>query len=143
MADRIQLRRDLAATWATVNPILAQGEPGFETDTERFKFGDGTHHWNVLPYATGAFPASLELFLAWEQSYPTNYHTFSYAVGVLTDIDIYADNTLAVHIFNKHFTYTLGVLTQIVVTRISDGSTETKNFTYTLGSLTSIQVTQV
>ena len=31
--DLIQLRSDTAANWASVNPTLAVGETGFETDT--------------------------------------------------------------------------------------------------------------
>lgn len=51
MANRIQLRRDMAAVWASANPVLAQGEPGFEIDTNCFKIGDGVTSWNSLAYA--------------------------------------------------------------------------------------------
>lgn len=51
MADIIQIRRDNAATWASVNPILAQGEFGVELDTGRAKIGNGVDDWNTLPYA--------------------------------------------------------------------------------------------
>jgi len=44
----LQLRRDTAANWASVNPILASGEIGYETDTDQFKFGNGTSTWNQL-----------------------------------------------------------------------------------------------
>lgn len=50
MAYQIQLRNDTADNWANVNPILAQGEPGYETDTGRIKYGDGVSGWGVLPY---------------------------------------------------------------------------------------------
>ena len=39
MANRIQLRRDTSANWATINPILADGEPGLEIDTNKIKYG--------------------------------------------------------------------------------------------------------
>lgn len=48
----IQLRRGSAARWAELDPVLASGEPGLETDTRRLKFGDGATAWNDLPYAT-------------------------------------------------------------------------------------------
>ena len=35
---RIQVRRGLAADWTSVNPVLAAGEMGVETDTNKFKF---------------------------------------------------------------------------------------------------------
>lgn len=53
MAIQIQIRRDTAANWASVNSILAQGESGFETDTSKLKIGNGTSAWNVLNYFGG------------------------------------------------------------------------------------------
>lgn len=52
---RIQLRRDLANNWQGINPVLAEGEMGIETDTRKFKFGDGITAWNKLAYASGVF----------------------------------------------------------------------------------------
>lgn len=49
----IQNRRDTAANWTSVNPILASGEIGVETDTNKFKLGDGTSTWAQLDYQTG------------------------------------------------------------------------------------------
>lgn len=54
MADRIQLRRDDAINWTTKNPLLREGEPGFERDTGKIKFGDGAKYWNQLGYLAGA-----------------------------------------------------------------------------------------
>jgi hypothetical protein len=54
MADRIQIRRDTAANWTSVNPILAQGELGVETNTDKFKVGDGVAAWNSLSYLIDA-----------------------------------------------------------------------------------------
>jgi len=53
----IQLRRDTAANWASANPILAQGEPGFELDTLKMKIGDGNTVWSSLDYQ----PSSADL----------------------------------------------------------------------------------
>jgi hypothetical protein len=53
MTTRIKLRRDTAANWTTEDPILAEGEPGLETDTGRIKYGDGTTAWVSLDYAAG------------------------------------------------------------------------------------------
>lgn len=50
MADRMQFRRDTAANWTAYNPILLEGELGFELDTDQYKLGDGIHNWNDLPY---------------------------------------------------------------------------------------------
>jgi microcystin-dependent protein len=48
--DTIQFRRGTAAAWLAVDPILSEGEAGFETDTGKIKFGDGLTHWNSLLY---------------------------------------------------------------------------------------------
>jgi hypothetical protein len=50
MAVIIQIRRGTAAQWTTANPILADGEMGYEKDTSKFKFGDGTTAWSTLDY---------------------------------------------------------------------------------------------
>ena len=49
----VRLRRGTAATWTAQNPILAIGEPGWETDTLKGKVGDGSTTWNSLPYSLG------------------------------------------------------------------------------------------
>lgn len=49
----IQPRRGTAAQWTTANPVLSTGESGFETDTKKWKYGDGTTAWNSLAYSTG------------------------------------------------------------------------------------------
>lgn len=50
--SQIQVRRDTAANWVSVNPTLAAGEIGFETDTKGMKIGDGSTTWNNLFYET-------------------------------------------------------------------------------------------
>ena len=50
MAIKIQIRGDTASQWTSANPVLAERELAVETDTERFKVGDGATAWNSLPY---------------------------------------------------------------------------------------------
>ena len=45
-----QFKRETAARWLEVNPILSAGEPGFETDTNKLKIGNGRDTWLKLPY---------------------------------------------------------------------------------------------
>lgn len=59
MAKRIQIRRDTAANWTSSNPILAQGEFGYETNTKKFKIGDGITAWSSLSYFTSGGVAAL------------------------------------------------------------------------------------
>lgn len=50
MATRMRQRRGTASQWTSANPILGSGEIGWESDTNKFKIGDGTNHWADLPY---------------------------------------------------------------------------------------------
>lgn len=49
----MKFRRGTASQWTSANPVLAAGEPGLETDTNKVKYGDGTTAWNLLAYASG------------------------------------------------------------------------------------------
>lgn len=52
MITRMQQRRGTSLEWQTVadTVILASGEIGLETDTNRYKVGDGTSSWSNLSY---------------------------------------------------------------------------------------------
>jgi hypothetical protein len=54
MATRMQQRKGTAAQWVSTNngdgPILNAGEIGYESDTNKFKIGDGINHWVDLNY---------------------------------------------------------------------------------------------
>ena len=76
----MQQRRGTAAQWISTNsgngPILNSGEIGYETDTNKFKIGDGTNHWVDLSYfsdadRTLAFTTSLTFEGATADSYET------------------------------------------------------------------------
>ena len=47
---RFKLRNGTAAEWTTANPVLLGGEIGVETDTRRYKIGDGATAWSGLSY---------------------------------------------------------------------------------------------
>jgi len=53
MATKIQLRRDTSANWTSINPTLFSGEIGFETNTGKFKIGNGSTVWSSLDYFGG------------------------------------------------------------------------------------------
>ena len=52
MAVQIQIRRGTAAAWTSANPTLAAGEFAMETDTDKYKFGDGSTAWTSLDYSS-------------------------------------------------------------------------------------------
>jgi len=52
MAVQIQLRRGTASAWTSANPTLAVGELAIETDTDKYKIGDGSTAWTSLGYSS-------------------------------------------------------------------------------------------
>ncbi len=56
IVQTIQWRNGTAAEWASANPILRAGEPGYETDTGKYKIGDGVTAWNSLAYQAATGP---------------------------------------------------------------------------------------
>jgi hypothetical protein len=49
---RVQLRGDTAANWTAANPVLAAREFAIETDTSRYKIGNGSTAWTSLAYSS-------------------------------------------------------------------------------------------
>jgi len=62
----IKLRRDTAANWTSANTVLAAGESGYETDTNKLKIGDGTTAWNSLGYITATASADIANATFWD-----------------------------------------------------------------------------
>ena len=48
MATQIQLRRDTEANWLQFDPVLADGEPGYDKTNHLFKVGNGVDPWSAL-----------------------------------------------------------------------------------------------
>jgi hypothetical protein len=114
---KIKLRRDLAATWTSTNPTLAAGEPGYETDTKKIKYGDGTTAWTSLGYAIPTFTigsegaASGDGGIAYNQTTGVLTYTPPDYIG-LTDISVgteavaFGDGGIAYNNTTGVFTYT-------------------------------------
>lgn len=51
---KFQLRRDTLVDWSTSNPILRQGEPGYDSTVNGLKIGDGITPWSQLAYLAGS-----------------------------------------------------------------------------------------
>ena len=72
MAQQIILRKGTAAAWTSANPTLAAGEPGVETDTGKFKLGNGVTAWVSLAYAVGTIPTDVNQLADVSNLIPTN-----------------------------------------------------------------------
>jgi hypothetical protein len=86
----IRLRRGTAAQWNAANPVLAAGEVGVETNTRKFKFGNGTSAWTALDYAVGSVAVE-GITIAWEditgkpETFAPSAHTHS--IDDITDYE--------------------------------------------------------
>jgi hypothetical protein len=127
MATRMQQRRGTATQWTTANPTLNAGELGWESDTNKFKIGDGTNLWANLDYfadinstANPAFGSSI----TFEGATANDYET------ILAVTDPTADRTITF----PDATGTVALTSDIAVTASS--TTTFSNKSISLGSNT-------
>ncbi len=62
---RVVFRRDTEEIWNDINPVLAEGELGYDTTHNQFKVGDGSTEWQDLSYVgagayTGGFGIGID-----------------------------------------------------------------------------------
>jgi hypothetical protein len=66
---RFVVKRDTAASFTAANTLLLQGEWALETDTGKFKMGDGVTAWNSLAYVTTSrIPEGTNLYFTDERA---------------------------------------------------------------------------
>lgn len=164
MATRMQQRRGTASQWTSANPVLNAGEMGWESDTNKFKMGDGTNHWADLDYfidanstVNPAFGTSIVFEGATADSYettlavtdPTADRTITFpdatgTVALTSDISVTASSTTTFS--NKSISLGSNTVTSTLAqlnTAVSDadvaslaGSETLTNKTIALGSNT-------
>ena len=84
MADIVQIRRDSTDNWQSVNPILADGEIGFNTTNRKLKIGNGATAWNNLLYTVDDVPTNLSEFIN-DINYDDRYFTETEIAMLLND----------------------------------------------------------
>ena len=103
MATRMQQRRGTAAQWTAANPILAAGEIGFETDTSKFKMGNGSSTWSNLTYFANATelaaivdgaPAALNTLNELAEALGDNP---AFLTDIATNLSTHATDTTLIH----------------------------------------------
>lgn len=86
----IKARRSTASGWTTANPVLAQGEAGLETDTNKLKYGDGTTAWSALPYFPSKLSPKTQLTSPFEKTTVTGVAptatTIAYDIATQSDL---------------------------------------------------------
>ena len=139
MAYQLQLRRDTSVNWSSIDPILAQGEPGYELDTGKIKYGDGVTLWSALPYFTGGGSGGNTT-----PGGPINSVQFnangSFSGSSLLTIDVGNSNVVSTGtIVSQYFVGDGSQLSNIPTSNLSSVSNDiipSANITYSLGNST-------
>ena len=127
---KLKVRSDTATNWQSNNPVLLQGEPALETDTNKLKFGDGTSTYNDLSYISSdavtveANPTeeatqTLEKLRVGNDVYSVPQGTEVIDLGTVT----IADNTGTVNITSEQMTSFLSDSPPSIKFTTSDGIT--------------------
>ena len=141
----MQQRRGTAAQWTSANPVLNAGEMGWESDTNKFKIGDGTNHWASIDYfadinstVNPAFGSSI----TFEGATANDFETTLAITDPTADRTItFPDETGTVQlrvtdVSDTEIGYLNGV-TSAIQTQLDDKSTASKTETLTNKTLTS------
>jgi hypothetical protein len=92
VVTQIQIRRGTAAQWTSANPTLAAGEFGYESDTGKFKIGDGSTAWNSLGYKASGTVTSITAGTGLSGGTITGSGTI--AIDTATTVDLTTAQTL-------------------------------------------------
>lgn len=136
----IKLRRGTASQWTTANPTLAAGELGIETDTNKFKFGNGSTAWTSLAYgvasASGGTTVEWTDVLNKPSTFTPSSHT--HAISDVTNLQTSLDGKQAVvsGVSSTEIGYLDGV-TSAIQTQI-DGKAATSH-THAISDVTNLQ----
>jgi hypothetical protein len=92
VVTQIQIRRGTASQWTSANPTLAAGEFGYESDTGKFKIGDGSTAWNSLGYKASGTVTSITAGTGLSGGAITTSGTI--AIDTATTVDVSTAQTL-------------------------------------------------
>jgi hypothetical protein len=93
VVTQIQVRRGTASQWTSTNPVLAAGEWGYESDTNKAKIGNGSSAWNSLSYFGGTGTVS-SITAGTGLSGGTITSTGTIAIDTATTVDVSTAQTL-------------------------------------------------
>jgi hypothetical protein len=123
VVTQIQIRRGTASQWTSANPTLASGEFGYESDTGKFKLGNGSTAWTSLSYQGAGTVTSITAGTGLSGGAITTSGTIT--IDTATTVDVSTAQTLT----NKTLTtptLTLSTTTNSAEGRIAWDSTSDK-----------------
>jgi hypothetical protein len=131
---RLQIRADTAANWTSVNPVLLANELGLESDTKKFKIGNGTNNWSGLAYfpsivSGGTVLGNLEIgttgTLTFEGSTADGFETTLGVVNPTADRTILLPNQSGTVVVGGNASITnadIAANAEIAVSKLADGA---------------------
>jgi hypothetical protein len=94
MASKIRFRRDTEENWNLINPVLQQGEPGYNLTNQKLKIGDGSLSWDELSYLeTSASSVDWEDVTNKPELFSGDYQDLTNQPTIPTDISDLTDDT--------------------------------------------------
>lgn len=87
-----RMRRDTADDWVAKNPILSNGEPGFDQTSNILKIGDGFTKWVDLPGI--GLSSNVDYNQVFVQESPSANWVILGTLGRMSSISIYIDGEL-------------------------------------------------
>jgi hypothetical protein len=121
--NQYQLRRDTASNWTRYNPVLLQGEPGFEYDANRLKIGDGLSHWINLPYLGNIYGSSTSMLTIGTGTKTLTVEAgLSFITGMVVEITYATDVSDYMLGTITSYNYTTGILVVNVTNTSGSGS---------------------
>ena len=90
----LQWRLGTAAEWISVDPTLVAGEAGYETDTGKFKLGDGATAWTALGYANSEYQYGYTGIIT-PANYAITYDPATRQFTVVSTSDVYVNGVKA------------------------------------------------
>ena len=127
-------RRDTAANWTSVNPVLLANELGLESDTKKFKIGNGSSTWGSLAYfpsivSGGTVLGNLEIgttgTLTFEGSTADGFETTLGVVDPTADRTILLPNQSGTVVVGGNASITnadIAANAEIAVSKLADGA---------------------
>jgi len=131
---RLQIRADTAANWTSVNPVLLANELGLESDTKKFKIGNGSSTWGSLAYfpsivSGGTVLGNLEIgttgTLTFEGSTADGFETTLGVVDPTADRTILLPNQSGTVVVGGNASITnadIAANAEIAVSKLADGA---------------------
>lgn len=116
----IKLRKGTSSEWANINPVLASGEPGYDSTNNILKVGDGVNSYSNLPVLfSGVYQPTGNYTTIGHSHTSSDITDFNSSVsGLLPITDIIAGTGISISSANKVFTIN------------STGSTSNEIFSY-------------